>query len=233
MGSILDINDIFKNPQFYRDKFLSSSLISGNTSQFTGKSFICVSLTRFCPVGCKFCFFKSGPVFKKTSLEDHMTEEGTGKFIKFANQVNLGYLLVSGGGEPMMEKKSILRIIEQVISERIVLVTSAHWAKNYDSAKKYIDSIVQAIEKRNTETSVTIRVSVDVEHCSIITLSPIVNLIKIFYENNFNFIDLQVHSVEGDQTIDKLVDILKHNYVNIEKIVLTKKEYLMVKVLLK
>ena len=94
MNDMINVNDIFSKPQYYRDRFLSSNLIRGNMDKFTGKSFICVSLTRFCPVGCKFCFFKSGPVFKKASLEDHMTEEGINKFIQFANQVNLGYLLV-------------------------------------------------------------------------------------------------------------------------------------------
>ena len=131
--------------------------------------------------------------------------------------MNLGYLLVSGGGEPMMEKKSVLRIIEQVISERIVLVTSAHWAKTYESAKRYIDSIVKSIGKRETKTSVTIRVSVDVEHCATVTLSPIVNLIKIFSENNLDCIDLQIHSVEGDQAMNDLVNMLNNQYTNIEK----------------
>ena len=215
---MFNINTIFENPQLHRNKILSNKLISGNMDDFSGKSFICVSLTRFCPVGCSFCFFKSAPVFKKPSLEDHMTEKGVKKFIQFANQVNLGYLLVSGGGEPMIEKNSILQIVEEVDSERIVLVTSANWAKNYEGAKKYINSIIKSINNRKTKTLVTIRVSVDTEHCRTVTLSPIKNLIKLFYNNDLmRCIDLQIHSIENDESLNELIYALKHEYKQVKK----------------
>ena len=74
---------LFSNPEHYRQKILDSGIIQGDLNKFSGKTFICVSLTRFCPVGCKFCFFKSGPVFKKTNHEDVMTPEGIEKFTTF------------------------------------------------------------------------------------------------------------------------------------------------------
>ena len=155
---------IFSNPLLYRDLLLDSGLIEGNPHSFSGKTFICVSLTRFCPVGCKFCFFKSGPAFKKQSIEDKFSEEGTQKFIEFSNKINLGYLLISGGGEPMIEKRHLLKIIRNVKSERIVLVTSANWAKSFEAADSYLNAIQEELNLRETPTSLTVRVSVDAEH---------------------------------------------------------------------
>lgn len=205
---------IFDHPTKYRKALLEANLITGNKDAFSGKSFICVSLTRFCPVGCKFCFFKSGPVFKKATHEDLMTPEGMDRFIDFSNNVNLGYLLVSGGGEPMMERKSILKIIEKVDSERIVLVTSAHWAKTRDAASRYLSDIKNALSKRSSETTLTVRVSVDSEHTATLTLDPIINLINLFYEEYYNIpqLELQIHSLEGDLAIDELIKLLEGEF---------------------
>lgn len=205
----------FASPQLYRDILLKSGLIEGNPLLFSGKTFICVSLTRFCPVGCKFCFFKSGPAFKKQSIEDKFNEEGTEKFIDFANKINLGYLLVSGGGEPMIEKKNLLKIIRDVKSERIVLVTSANWAKNFEAADSYLTSIQEELKLREAPTSLTVRVSVDSEHVSSIGLDPIINLIRLFsskYKNNEQM-ELQIHSLIGDSTVNEVISKLSNEFV--------------------
>jgi organic radical activating enzyme len=218
---LLAAKKAFSSPDNYRKALLSSNLIRGDFSQLTGKSFICVSFTRFCPVGCKFCFFKSGPLFKKPSHEDIMIPEGIDKFIAFANSVNLGYLLVSGGGEPMMEKRSVLQVIEHVNSERIVLVTSAHWAKSIDSASRYLEAIETSLKKRTSETLVTIRVSVDSEHLATLTLAPIVNLINLFYQKYSNVpqLELQIHSIKEDAAIDELLNQLSATYnINREQV---------------
>lgn len=93
----------FKEPQHYRDLILKNVCIKADKKNFSEKSFICVSFTRFCPVGCSFCFFSSAPAAKEKTISDAFTEEGLERFIQFANDSNLGYLLVSGGGEPFME----------------------------------------------------------------------------------------------------------------------------------
>jgi 4Fe-4S single cluster domain len=213
MGKKL-LEDIFSNPQFYRDQLLGAKLIEGNQKSFSGKTFICVSLTRFCPVGCSFCFFKSGKMFKKPTIADKFSDLGVNKFIEFANHINLGYLLVSGGGEPMIEKKSLLRIINQVKSERIVLVTSANWAKSYIAADEYLAAIEKELETRTTPTSLTVRVSVDAEHVSSIGLDPIVNLVKLFQTkySRCNQMDLQIHSLVEDPTVNEVISLLEPLY---------------------
>lgn len=168
-------------------------------------------------MGCKFCFFKSGTAFRKATREDVISHEGIEKFIHFANSINLGYLLVSGGGEPMMEKESILKIISEVKSERIVLVTSAYWAKKMISAENYLNDIKNALSQRNSKTSVTIRVSVDSEHTLSIAalgLDPIVNLINLFSKEykTVSQLNLQIHSPVNDPSIDELIHFCQKDY---------------------
>lgn len=204
----------FVQPQHFRNKLLDAKLITGDKTHFSGKTFICVSLTRFCPVGCKFCFFKSGNAFRHPTREDLLTEEGMDKFVAFSNDINLGYMLVSGGGEPMMEKKSTLKIIEEVQSERIVLVTSAHWARKEEGARRYLEAIKERLAKRKTETLVTVRVSVDTEHSATLTFDPIINLLKLFKENYRDVpqLELQIHSLDGDPAIDDVLKRVESDY---------------------
>lgn len=82
----------FENPQFYRNFFLNTKLIKNDKSWLSGKTFICIHVTRFCPVGCKFCFFKSGKMFRQPTREDIFTEEGMEKFVNFANNINLALM---------------------------------------------------------------------------------------------------------------------------------------------
>jgi len=203
----------FANPQFYRDLILSHCKVSAN-KDYNGKSFVCVSLTRFCPVGCNFCFFKSAPVYKKPTREDQFTNEDIDNFIYFANNINLGYLLVSGGGEPMLQRKALIKLIKEVDSERIVLVTSANWAQSMHQAEAYIAEIASALEKRRTTTWLTVRISCDLEHNKDIGLGPVLNLIELFiikYKNYKNF-DLQLHSLFDDPSINGLIEILNNKY---------------------
>ena len=61
---------------------------------------------------------------KKESLENHFNKDGIQKFITFANEANVGYLQISGGGEPFLEKEAICECLEKVNAERIILITS-------------------------------------------------------------------------------------------------------------
>lgn len=207
------IQKAFANPQNYRNQLLQQN-ISPKAKDYPGKTFICVSLTRFCPVGCKFCFFKSAPVYKKPSIEDAFDKDNLYNFINFANNINLGYLLVSGGGEPMIQRDAVLEIIEKVECERIVLVTSANWAKTAKQTKSYVEDIAAAISRRSTPTLVTIRVSCDLDHNSNLGYEPIYNLIRLFEQEyrEHKQLELKLHSVADDPSIDLVIKELSTDY---------------------
>ena len=138
-----DSINIFENPQYYREQLLKINLFDINQrKKIDGKSLICVFFTAYCGVGCPFCFFHSptsrNEKIEFISKENHFSKEAVDKFIKFANDANVGYLQISGGGEPFLEFDAILKCIETIKAERIILVTSGFWAYNEINAEKYL-----------------------------------------------------------------------------------------------
>lgn len=55
------MEELFKNPQYYRNIILRNLTNDLVKEELKGKGIACVFLTRFCPVPCNFCFFKSLP----------------------------------------------------------------------------------------------------------------------------------------------------------------------------
>jgi broad specificity phosphatase PhoE/uncharacterized Fe-S cluster-containing radical SAM superfamily protein len=197
--------NIFENPQFYRNVILQQKyLIKPQEENFKHKSLICVFFTCYCGTDCPFCFFKSpSPKMKENDIENKFNDEAIDKFIAFANQANVGYLQISGGGEPFLEKEAILKSIENIKADRIILVTSGNWAFNKENAEQYLDEIQKAIKKRQTFARISIRLSVSAGHSIMLKKHPLVNLIKIFdekYKCHENF-TLQLKTFDGDDTL--------------------------------
>jgi hypothetical protein len=71
----------FENPKKYRDIILMNKFLDFKKKNLNGKSLVCLFLTRFCGVGCPFCFFKSAPPWRKSNIEDQFSDEGIEKFI--------------------------------------------------------------------------------------------------------------------------------------------------------
>lgn len=197
--------NVFDNPQKYRDSILrQSDLIVPQESKFNGKSLICAFLTSYCGVGCPFCFFKSPlPKSRENDIENKFNTEGVDKLIDFANDANAGYLQISGGGEPFLEREALLKCVEEIRADRIILVTSGSWAFNRLNAERYLAEIEQAISRRETPARVSIRLSVSEGHSIRLKERPLVNLLKLFegkYHGNRNF-TLQLKTFEGDNTL--------------------------------
>ena len=60
----------FIDPDYYRKLMLNFNLVHYDTNEYAGKSFMCVFFTRFCGVGCPFCFFKSAPARNEITVAD-------------------------------------------------------------------------------------------------------------------------------------------------------------------
>lgn len=202
------MKNIFNNPEYYRKILLNTKdLLKIDKTLYQGKSLICVFFTSYCNVGCPFCFFHS-PTMKKNEniyndIENKFDERGVDKFIKFANTANCGYLQISGGGEPFLEKDAIIKVIEKVNAQRIILVTSGIWACDIENGRKILEELYAALKKRKTETRLSIRVSISKFHSIKLKEKPLVNLLKLFeekYSEDRNF-TLQLKFFEDDTTI--------------------------------
>lgn len=199
----------FSNPDYFRRLMLNFNLVHYDTSEYSGKSFMCVFFTRFCGVGCPFCFFKSAPARNEITVADQFNETGIDKFIEFCNQANLGYVLISGGGEPLTQKRAILRTIAEVETNRIVLVTSGNWAMNKEAAKRYLAEIDAAMQVRKKPCKVTVRLSVSTGHSIKLGTAPAVNLIQLFQNeySNHPYLCFQIHAFENDPMFEKVLSI--------------------------
>ena len=121
--------NVFVNPQYYRKILLGEKLLDKRKiKKINGKSLICVFFTSYCGVGCPFCFFHSPKsslnINELESLENHLNADAVNKFIAFANAANVGYLQISGGGEPFLEKQAILKCLEKEREDKTIILVS-------------------------------------------------------------------------------------------------------------
>lgn len=198
--------NVFDNPQKYRSELLAHNWIDVKKN-FNGKPLICVFFTSYCVVGCPFCFFHS-PDYRVScndyfERENRFSPEAVEKFIKFANDSNVGYLQISGGGEPFLEFDSILICVQNIHADRIILVTSGFWAKSKSNAEHYLAELYTALLQNQASPRLTIRLSVSSYHSIRLKENPLINLIDIFklkYRNYPNF-TLQIKFFEEDNTL--------------------------------
>ncbi len=69
----------------------------------------------------------------KNLREDELDIIGIEKSIEFINKSNIGYLLISGGGEPFLKPDYVLKLVKEAKVKDIVIVSNGFWANNYDA----------------------------------------------------------------------------------------------------
>lgn len=198
----------FVQPREERAYLIAQPLVTRDPSRYRGRSIVYVFFTRHCGVGCPFCFFKSAPAKGRVTSADEFTEEGVSRYIEFCNQANVGYLGISGGGEPLNHRRATLRSIAEIRCSRIVMNTSGSWAVSEVAARKYLQEMVAAIEQREEAAKVVVRLSVSAGHSIKLGIKPAINLINIFRKEyrNHPHLELQLHGFKGDPTLQKISD---------------------------
>jgi hypothetical protein len=192
---------------YYRQLILDQVRLTPR-HEFHGKSFICLSLTRYCSVGCRFCFFKSPRAYRKVVPDDAFGDEGVDRLVQFIRDADVGYLLISGGGDPLDERRSALRLISEAMADSIVIVTSGNWARSLPSARRYLKAMHSSFLARRSPTHLTIRLSVDEFHGEALGLAPAHNLLRLFreqYRNEPNFC-FKIHTLCNDPCIAKFLE---------------------------
>lgn len=204
-------DNIFNNPAYYREKLLERSLIRKPHIP-EGRPLICVFFTNYCVVGCPFCFFNSpkqeNEISDKVRRENHFNQYGVERFIQFANDSHVGYLQISGGGEPFLELDAILQCVRKVSAKRIILVTSGYWAYNREQACSILKKLYDARKDNPSDPRLSIRVSISKDHSIKLKDRPLVNLISEF-ENHYlkeNRFTLQFKFFEGDDTFENYLE---------------------------
>ena len=91
---------------------------------------------------------------KNESTNNELTEIGIQKCIEFINNSNIGYLLISGGGEPFLKLSHIFNLIENVKTEEIVIVSNGFWGANLEKALEILNNMEKIQKKRHIKISI-------------------------------------------------------------------------------
>ena len=187
------MNNVFNRPKFYYNILneikLPSDLIEQKKLELSGKSMLCAWLTKLCPARCSKCFFKSNmykELYPKEKYE--ISLEGVNNLIQFINDSNNSYLMLSGGGEPMIKHDYVNKIIREAKTDRIVIVTSGIWANTKMHAEKIIDELFDSVLSRKDDAVVVLRLSIDEFHESSpsISFDYYKNIFDVFHEKYSN-----------------------------------------------
>lgn len=206
---LLQPNPFFQ-PRLAREQILAEPLVTADPSRYMGKSIVYVFFTRHCGVGCPFCFFKSPPPNGEVTIADEMNDEGISKYIDFCNEANVGYLGISGGGEPLNHRQATLRSLKEIECHRIVMNTSGSWAMSEQAARKYLGEMANAIENRKKPAKVVVRLSVSSGHSIKLGIKPALHLIRIFQTEyrDHPYFEFQLHGFKGDPTLQRINEAL-------------------------
>lgn len=206
----------FDIPRYHIEEIKKLSIPVAKRKKFSSKSMLCAWVTKLCPARCESCFFKSDMYHDGTPQEKYQfSEYGLDRLIQFINDSNNSYLMLSGGGEPMVRKDAVNRLIRETKTDRIVIVTSAIWARTYESAKKTIDELYQSYLYRNDDAVVVVRLSVDSFHYKPLGFDVIQNVIRVFrehYSKCKNF-QLRIHTMQKDETLEKVAGMIGECHV--------------------
>lgn len=203
--------NVFDRPCYHIKQIKKICIPENKRKKFNSKSMLCAWVTKLCPAHCESCFFKSDMYHDGIPDEKYQFSKfGVDRLIQFINDSNNSYLMLSGGGEPMVRKDAVNEIIRRTKTDRIVIVTSAIWAKTYESAKRTIDELYQSYLARNDDAVVVVRLSVDSFHYKPLGFDVINNVIRVFRESysackNFQ---LRIHTMQNDPTLENIAAMI-------------------------
>lgn len=203
------MKNIFDRTCYHIEQVKKVHISEKKRKKFNSKSMLCAWVTKLCPAHCESCFFKSNMYHDGIPDEKYQfSEYGTDRLIQFINDSNNSYLMLSGGGEPMVRRDIVNKIIREVKTDRIVIVTSAIWAKSYESAKRVIDELYESYKGRQDDIVLVLRLSVDSFHYKPLGFDVIDNVIKVYREHyaqckNFQ---LRIHTMQNDPTLEMVAE---------------------------
>lgn len=202
------MNNCFNKPRYYRNELLKYRYFQTDISdKYQGKSLMYAFLTRFCYCGCEFCFNRSQLPQENCNISDQFSERGIENLIKFCEKANLGCLIISGGGDPFIQKDNVLKLVERAKADRIVLVTSGFWAKNIEQAEKVIKEVYSAYKARKQKCQLVIRISISSYHAKALGIGCALNVVKIFdkaFRSDENFL-LQLKTFDNDHAFEEFL----------------------------
>lgn len=204
--------ECFKQPALFREMILENVRIPAKV-KFDGGSVLYMWLNKTCPVGCEFCFYKSPKKENKPSANE-LTEEGVDNVINFTNDAKLDKLVLSGGGEPMLDIEKVNKLAKQIKTESFVIATSGFWAKTELNTDKYLSQLLESSRENLHQHTTFIRLSLDSGHLEKLSRGKgfeyVKNIINWFSKNVPNDLKfkLLIHTMDEETTVENLLNEL-------------------------
>jgi len=205
------MSNVFDYSMDYLTEIKHIRIPNAKRKRYFGKTILCVWLTKLCPARCKNCFFKSNMYRVGVPSEMYQfSDYGLERVIKFINDSNNSYLMLSGGGEPMIRKDAVLQIVRRTKTDRIVIVTSGLWATSYERAKEIIFELYEAHQARKDNAVVVLRLSIDEFHYKPLGFDILDRITRVYRESfqDTPGFELRIHTIDGDPTLREVATLI-------------------------
>jgi hypothetical protein len=207
---VFSTSSAFENPALFRRAILDLPITYSEGPVYKGAHFY-IQLTGICDVACSHCMYSSDQSQRHSGpmrLDDADVELA----LRYVAESSPNKISISGGGEPFLELKHLLRIVEAAQCQYIELITAANWARSQDSAKSILLKISDAARSNPRSPEVMIRASIDLFHLTApnpVPLQAYVNLTHAWIEHGDSLqLGFRGLLLEGDRSVDLLADAL-------------------------
>lgn len=152
---------LFDRPQESRERLLRAIRHSFAPLPSHGSSFF-IHLSELCPVACEHCMYSSD--LNRKSVKDSLTPNELEAAIDFIDESRSEKLNITGGGEPFLKYRSILRLLERVNVPSIEIVTAGYWGRSEVRAERLLREMDAALRRNPHQPAGLLRLSIDRYH---------------------------------------------------------------------
>lgn len=197
------VQELFDRPQESRERLLRAIRHSMTSLPSRGSSFF-IHLSELCPVACEHCMYSSD--LNRKSAKDSLSPDELEAAIDFIDQSHSEKLNITGGGEPFLKYRSILRLLERVNVPRIEIVTAGYWGKSETRAERLLREMDAALRRNPYQPEGLLRLSIDRYHINAphpVTIQHYGNVARAWQRSSPAF-GLGFRSIQPDMdTLDK------------------------------
>jgi hypothetical protein len=197
-----DLAALFSSPQRSRDRIIGAMRPQCSLPDH-GSSFF-IHLSELCPVACEHCMYSSD--LNRKSAKDSLSPTELEAAIDFIDDSHSVKLNITGGGEPFLKYRSILRLLERVDVPRIEIVTAGYWGKSAGRAERQLSEMDAALRRNPNQPQGLLRLSADRYHINAprpVHLQHYGNIARAWQRLPLSF-SLGFRSIQPDMdTVDK------------------------------
>ena len=155
------IGTLFAHPAQSRARILAAMRCGLRSLPDHGSSFF-IHLSELCPVACEHCMYSSD--LTRKSAKDSLSADELEAAIDFIGATRSQKLNITGGGEPFLKFRSILRLLERVQVPRIEIVSAGYWGKHEKRAERLLREMDAALRRNPFQPIGLLRLSIDRYH---------------------------------------------------------------------